>query len=441
MIDKIRTKLNEFLNNPGFKKYFFNTGWLMVDQVLKLILALVIGIWVARYLGPENFGILTFASGFVGLFAPFSKLGLGSIVVRNILNEKEDKNTILGTAFFLKFCASVLTIIAVYVGLQLTSTTDFEKLITMVVAVGIVILSFDVVGMFFESQVKAKYSGLSSSISIFGSSLVRITLVMFKASLLWFAFAVLLERLIKAVSFLTYYAKMGESIRNWKVSRASVKGLLKDGWPMILAALAVSFYMKFDQVMVREMIGNEAVGYYGVAVRLSEIWLFICVAITKSLYPAVIKAKSIGQNEYHKRLMQLYKLLFLIALGISVFITLFASFIITFLFGEEYSRAIPVLTIYVWSTIFVFLNNGASQWYITENLQHILTVRLFVGAVANFFLNLLLINLYGLEGAAIATLISYSIASYFGNLFFKKTRIVFKMQTKAMINLLKLKIY
>jgi len=159
------------------------------------------------------------------------------------------------------------------------------------------------------------------------------------------------------------------------------------------------------------------------------------------LYPAIVNAKKISDELYYDRLQKLYQFLVLVALIISATVSMFAHQIIFYTFGEEYMAAVSVLAIYAWSNIFVFLNNGSWNWYITENLQHIAAIRLFVGAIANFILNIVFIKKYGLEGAAYATLLSYAIASYFGNLISKKTWVVFKIQTMAMVNILNIRSY
>jgi O-antigen/teichoic acid export membrane protein len=407
----------------------------MIDKVLRLFLGLFISVWVARYLGPESFGLLSFGISFVAIFTTFGKLGLNNIIVRNIIKNPEEKNIIIGTSFVLMFFGSLLLILLVFIFLLFTKTNNYEKLVVLIISFSQLFIAFDAFDSFFQSQVKGKYTGLSGLASLIASSISRIIFIQLKFSVVWFAIAVVIEHLFKGVFLLFFYLKQSLTTKKLRFKLDVAKKLLKDSWPLIFSGLAVSLYMKIDQIMVKELIGNEAVGYYSVAVRLSEVWLFITVAINQSLFPAVIKAKKTSKALYHSRLQNLYQLLLIISISISILVFLFSGHIINILFGHDYLESVNILKIYVWSTIFVFLNNGSWSWYLCENLQHLAAIRLIIGALVNIVLNYFLIKFYGLEGAAIATLVSYSIASYFGNLFFKKTRINFILQTKAIFSL------
>ncbi|TYB33440.1 MAG: flippase [Flexistipes sinusarabici] len=468
MIHSLSRSLSRLTSHSGFKKYFFNTGWLMLDKVLRMFLGLFVGVWVARYLGPENFGILNFAMSFVGLFGAFGKLGLDGIIVRNIVRDPDERDEILGTSLVLRLCGAIVLMLAVFGALQLTSATTYEKIIVMIIAFGQLFMSFEVFDFYFQSQVKAKFSGITGTFGLLASSIARISFILIGLPLIWFAGAVIIEQLTKAIFFIYFYIKTASpidkstnnkytnnkytkppitnthsklNIKNLKFSKATSLALLKDSWPLIFSGLAVAFYMKIDQIMVKELINNEAVGYYSVAVRLSEVWLFITMSITQSLFPATLNAKIISNDLYYERLTQFYKLLFIISFSISIVIYFFSEYIVILLFSSEYFKSIAILQIYVWSTIFVFLNNGSWHWYIAENLQHLAAIRLFVGAIANFILNYFLIKAYGLTGAATATVLSYAIASYFGNLIFKRTRINFKIQTLAILNVFNIRSY
>jgi O-antigen/teichoic acid export membrane protein len=213
--------------------------------------------------------------------------------------------------------------------------------------------------------------------------------------------------------------------------------LLKDSWPLIFGSLSATIYMRIDQVMVKEMLNTTDAGYYAVAVRLSDIWLFVTVVITQSLMPSIINAKKVNEELYLKRIQMQYDLLVKIAVIIAAIITIFADRIINLLFTNAYIPSVPVLQVYVWSIIFVFLSNGSWAYYLNENLQTIAGLRLMYGAIINIVLNYYLIPICGLKGAAIATLISYSISSYFLNAFYPKTRKNFILQTKAILNIYK----
>ena len=76
-------------HRPNLLKIVDNIGWLFIDRLFRLGVGLFIGAWLARYLGPEQFGLLSFAGAFVGLFGTFAVLGLQNIVVRDLVVHPE----------------------------------------------------------------------------------------------------------------------------------------------------------------------------------------------------------------------------------------------------------------------------------------------------------------------------------------------------------------
>lgn len=183
-----------------------------------------------------------------------------------------------------------------------------------------------------------------------------------------------------------------------------------------------TIYMRIDQIMIKHMMTNKDVGLYSSAVKLSEIWYFIPIIITSSLFPAIINAKQKNEELFTKRVQNLYDLVFWLAIIVAIPISIFSKQIIIIIFGKEYQMAYKVLAIYVWQGIFVSLGVANSKWLIIENLQIIVTLNTIVGAVSNVVLNFILIPKLGITGAAIATIISYGLAIFFFQIFFKKTR-------------------
>ena len=193
-------------------------------------------------------------------------------------------------------------------------------------------------------------------------------------------------------------------------------------------------YMRIDQVMIRNMMSDEAVGYYSAAVRICEAWYFIPVTLCISIFPAIVNSKNISVEIYNNRMQKLYDLLTWLAIGIAIPVTIFSAQIIQLLFGNEYSQASPVLTIYIWAGVSVFLNVASSQYLINENLTKLSFVRTFIGMVLNVVLNFILIPVYGIIGSAVATLISYTIVT-FALFYHTQFSLQFKMMMRSLFGL------
>jgi len=409
----------------------------MGHRVLSMVVALFVGVYVARYLGPEQFGLLSYAGSFVGLFTALATLGLDGIIVRDLVKTPERRDELLGTAFWLKAGGAILMWIGIAAAIPFTHNDTQTNILIIIIALAVIFQAFNVIDLNYQAEVKSKYVVYAQLASLVISSITKLVFVWIAAPLVWFACVFLLDAVVRAMGLLAMYLQNTGKIWYWKWRWQTARVLLKDSWPLILSGLVISIYMKIDQVMIKEMLGAEEVGLYAAAVRLSDVWLFITVIITNSLFPAIVGAKAVSQKLFEDRIVKLYQLLVSISLIISILMFVFSEKIVLLTFGNDYTKAIDILRLYIWSIIFVFLNNGSWKWYLVENLQKIATIRLSIGALVNVALNFFLVPIYGLTGAVYATLISYITATYFGNLIMPKTRVNFKMQTYALLTFYK----
>lgn len=399
--------------SSGFRKYFANTSWLFFGNIIRMVITLFAGIYVARYLGPSNFGLLSYATSFAMLFSAIATLGLDGIVVRELVKNESRRDELLGTAFFLKGLGALLSLGIIAVAVKFTADDNFTSLLILIIALAAIFRSFGVIDFYFRSKVLSKYTVYAGIFSIILSTLTRLLLIYIRAGLVYFAFVILIESAILAIGFIAVYTKQSLSLFNWKIRFFLIKELLRDSWPLILSGVAVSIYMRIDQVMIKAMMDAEAVGNYAVAVKLSEAWYFIPVAITGSVFPAIVNARKVSEKLYYERLQSLYSLMIWLSIGIALPTTFLANYVIKLLFGEQYQHAAGVLKIYVWSLVFSSLGVASGKYLLTENYTRISFLRTFVGMLINVLLNIVLIPRYGLNGAAIATMFSYFVAVFF----------------------------
>lgn len=425
----IRSKLKDRRN---LQRIVANMGWLLFDKALRMGVGLLVGVWIARYLGPGQFGVLNYVLAFVGLFGGFTTLGLDSIVVRELVNRKEAKATILGTSFFLKLAASLVSSFLAIVSIHFLKDDGLVTACVAIIAGTIVLQSLDVIRFWFESQIRSKYVVMSQNGAFLLVAAIKIVLLLQKASLIWFVWAILLEALLSAVGLMYYYRRGQQRVKEWIFSLPEARALLRDSWPLLLSGLAVAIYMRIDQVMLGSMLGDVAVGNYSAAVKISEIWYFIPAVISVSTYPALIEVKKQSESEYLSRFQQLFRLMVYITVPVAIIISFFAKDVVRLLYGAQYLEASQILSVHIWTGIFVFWGVAGGYFYVIENLSRLTFYRSLYGAAINIVLNLIFIPLWGGVGAAIATLVAYSVQAYFSELFNKSTRVIFKLKTKAL---------
>jgi O-antigen/teichoic acid export membrane protein len=413
------------LANAGFRRYFANTSWMFGEQILRMFAGLFVGIWVARYLGPVQFGEFSYVIAFVAIFSTVAKLGLDGVVVRDLVNEPSKRDMLLGTAFWLKIFGSFATLMAIAIATIVADNNNRMNLYIFIISSGIIFQSFEVIDFYFQSKVLSKFVSICKIVQLLLSSVLKIYLVLSEADLVWFVIVSLIDQVAIAITlFISYsYQKVGNFYQNFDFITA--KRILRNSWPLIITGFSIALYMRIDQIMLKEMMGMHQVGIYSAAVRISESWYFIPVLISTSLFPSIISAKKADEALYIQRLKKLFFFMAWIAIIASVITTCFSDKIISIFYGLKYQDAGNILSIHIWSGVFVAIGVVNGQWFLLQGYQKIATVNTIIGAIINIVLNYLLIPVYGVNGVAFATLISYAFSAYFLLFFNRNTRELF----------------
>lgn len=412
---------------------------MFVEKIFRILVAFLVGIVLARYLGPDEYGLFNYAISFAGLFTSFANLGMDSIVVRELVKSPNRKDEILGTVFRLRIFGSLVAITLATLTAYLINEPSYNLTLIVIIASSTIFQSSGVIEQFFQSRVEAKYNVYAQSFSFFISAALKILLVLLNKPLIFLALAHAIEYVFLFIGYLYVYKNTKSSLKTWRYDRKTAIEFLKDSWPLLLSGVVISIYMKIDQVMIKSFLTYKDLGYYAVAVKLCEAWYFVPVVISTSVFPAIVNAKNSNQQIYFSRIQKLYDFLASISIGIAIPVTIFSNLIIEILFGNSYQPASSVLTIYIWAGVATFLGVASNQYLITENLTKLSFYRTLLGMIINVLMNLFLIPAYGINGAAFATLISYSV-TVFSIYFDKRAREQFYMMLKSimLVNILKL---
>ena len=429
----MKEKILSLLKSQGFIRYSKNTFWLLLEKLFRIVMSLFIGVWVARYLGPEKFGKLNFAISFVALFSFLTSLGLDKIVIRELVVNKEEEKEILGTTFWLKFVGSIAVLVLIAITLSFTEYDKQTYLLILIICLSTFFQSFSALDYFFQSKVMSKYVVYSNIITLIIGGLLKIIFILNEAPLIFFAYVILIESAVFSLGLVYYYLRNNElKIKQYTFKLSRAKILLKNSWPLILTGLMVTTYMKIDQIMIRNILSDFDLGQYAAAVRISESLYFIPIIISSSFFPAILNAKNKNTKQYYDRIQSLLSFIFWTFVILAIPLTFFSKFIFNFLYGLDYINSASVFTIHIWTGIFVGFGMISYDWYVAENLQILSFLRSLFGALSNIIFNLLLIEKYGIIGAAISTLLSQIITAYLFDLFNKKTRKMFIMKSKTL---------
>ncbi|SMC73028.1 Membrane protein involved in the export of O-antigen and teichoic acid [Desulfocicer vacuolatum DSM 3385] len=418
-----------------FRLYIRNTSWILGGYFFRLLTGFFVLIFIARYLGPKKFGILSYAGSLTAIFATTAHMGLNGLVVRELVKKIDVRNEILGSAVALKCCGAFFGFFLIcIVAINTEDINSPSFWVIVIIASSLLFKPSEIFAFWFEAHVQAKYTSIASVISHFFTGSLNIFLVVFGANLYFFAFANLFQAFVFALLLWLFYCRYSDlPIQRWLASFRKSKELLGQSWIVFLGSIFANVYLKIDQVMLKWMIGAKEVGIYSVASTLSEIWYFMPVAIMASFYPRLIKLHESKPDVFKKRFQQLLNLLSFLALIVILLVTLMAKPFVDLFYGVAYQASSAILIVHIWASIFVFMRAAFSKWILIENVLMFSLITQGFGAIINICSNFLLIPKYGGSGAALATLASYAMASYFSLLFYQKSRPIFWMMTRSLI--------
>jgi polysaccharide transporter, PST family len=418
---------------PGLRKIIRNIGWLMVDRIVRMGMGLFVGVWVARYLGPLQFGSYNFALSFIALFGTVTTLGLEGLVVREVLHDPQATHEILGTTLALRGGGGLLAVGVSLATLRVIQPHDKQALLLVsILSLTLVFQAFDTIDSFFQSQVQSRITVWAKNSAFLIFAVVRVSLIYAKAPLWCFAASYTGEIALGAVGLMLGYRIAGGRMLAWNSSKKRAALLLKQSWPVIFAGMAIMVYMRLDMVMLKMMKGDYEVGLYSAATKVSEVWYFIPMAIVTSISPAIMNVRD-NSKLFYGRLRKLFSLMTMTACIIGSIVALASHSIIRILYSTGYGGAAPVLAVHVWASVFVFLGIAQSPWDLSKNLLTLSLYRTTAGALINVAINFFLIPRFGAMGAAIATVVAYAVSAVFANAFSAKTRPIFFMQMRSFL--------
>ncbi len=400
------------------KTFLSNFSWLFIDKVSRLFLVLVAEILLARHLGPGQFGILSYALAIYSLLLVISSFGIDNLLIKELVGLSSNQNELLTSAIVIKslggFFAFSFTIIWV------NWFANDIWLPVLLIGVGHLFHWLKVFELFFQSQNKFKNVAISTSGVSLLFFLLKIAFIYQKYSLIVFTCVYLAELICTGIVIFVLFIKNNNL--QIKLNSETLRQQAKMGLPFVLSGAAVSIYMKIDQIMLQEMVNNEAVGIYAAATKLSEGWYFIGGILTSVMAPTVYRYRLENESKYFDILKKIVAYLLLIGALILAFTVLFSEYLVNIVYGEQYLGAAEILQVHVWAIFFIYLGCVQGIYWVAEGLPKVFLFQTLLSAILNIVLNLYLIPIYSGLGAAWATLISYGFPIVLMPYFFKGAR-------------------
>ncbi len=418
MLNILSIIINKF--SPDLQKIIANTGWLLADKILGISTGLVVSIWVARYLGPENFGLFNYVISLTSLLSPIAGMGARTIAVRDLARSSDRKNEILGTNFIVCLVAGTITAPFAIAFASLLEPGNKDIIILVgIIACGNIFLAFDTIDIWFQSQTQSKKIVVARRSAGLLVSLLKLLLVYFHAPLIAFAWTISIELAISAILMLAVYKLEGNLFKDWNFNLSRAKNIIREGLPLVMAGIAVYIGSKIDQVMLGSLLVDKSqLGFYSTAVRVAEVSDFLPVIVASSIFPKLAKLNISEKNDLDK-LQVYFDIMLLLWLGTAIPISLLSSTIISILYGPSFSPSSGILAVYIWGQFGASLGIARISYLTIRGILKYSLYTAIFGAGLNISLNYFLIPQYQAMGATIATLITYLISIILINFFIK----------------------
>lgn len=410
-----------------------NLFWAIMGKFVNLLSGLLVGIIVARYLGPEQYGLMNYVLSYVFLFQTFAIFGLDSIEIREEARHQANFETIIGTAFGIKIITGVIFMILSIATSYILEADSYTTILVAIYSFSIVLNSFSVIRNYFTSIVQNEYVVKAEISRCLLSMAIKVVLLLLHLPLIWFIVSYMVDFAFLASGYvMAYHAKIGK-LRTWKFDKKSAFFLLKESFPLLLTSAAVIMYQRIDQVMIGQMVDKSAVGFFSVATRFVEVLIYIPMTLAQTISPVLVRARERSEQEYEKKCQQFMNLSLWLSLSAAFVTSLLANQIVGLTFGSAYAPAVGVLQIMAFKVASVALSNTAGTMLVCEGLQKYAIFRDTFGCIVCIVLNYLLLPHYGIIAAAYVAIISNIAAGYVADAFIPAYRHLFVRQTKSLL--------
>lgn len=414
-------KIKIFLGKIKKNKFIANTNWLLFKNIYSMLLSLVVGSLSVRYLGPSNYGLIGYGTSLVSLFNAISQLGLNSIIMSELLRKPEEKGKTLGTALVMRLVASVVSFLCVLLFVCIVEPgNQVLFVVTALQALVLICNTYELLNEWFLSELQSKVYVVASSI---GATIVggwKILLLVLGASVQWFAASTTIQALVCGGIIFVIFFKKKQFRLGYSFSRA--REIFGKSKHYIISGLAIALYTQMDKVMLGKMMGEREVGLYTSAMTVAMLWEFVPQSIINSARAVILEKKNVNNEEYLRLFRILLLGISLMGIGVGVGIQLFGKWIILLLYGRAYKEAVPLLQILIWSTSFAMLGTARGIWNVAEDKNQYVKYYTIIGGLFNLFFNYFAIQVWGMAGAAVGTLLSQMLVSLGSPMFWKDTR-------------------
>jgi len=395
------------------KKIAKNSSIIILGNIVDTICNIIISVSLARYFGQSGFGKLSFLAIFFFFLASADNQWIRPILVREMSKDEKNCPYIIGNGLIIKGLISLLAII--FFWFTIWTLKAPTEIVTLAFFTSIGLLIASIISSYetiFQIKLKMFYFVNFNLLNKILLLILIYIVAVWKGGLFLFYLLSLLPSIILLLQVKHYSEKI---IRpRFEIDFAIWRKIFKESWPLGLSAFFIFIYHRIDQIIIFHLKGPDKVGLYSVAVRLVESFNIVPIALMASVLPLMSQYYELSKNDFERIYQLSFKYLLIFIIPVASYISIYSDNIVSLFYGKGFLLSGSALRILIWAEVFVFLGVVNNSILIAANKQKIDSIFTGTSAFVNIVLNLVLIPKYGIVGAAIASLVSYSIGPIMG---------------------------
>lgn len=409
-----------------------NASWLVADKVGRLGVGMIVLVWMARYLGPEEFGLLNYGQALVVIFTAFATMGLADITVRDIVRMPEREQQIVASALLLRLAGGVIAVAMAVATVAIIRPDDVRAMVVVaVLASSLLPQAFDVIDYRFQAHMIVRPVVILRNANFLAFAALKCGAILVGAPLLVFAALISIELATVAMLLVLYARRRGLQLHPRFATNTEILRLWRECRLLLVRTFAIAVYMRIDQVLISVFLGDAQVGIYAAAIRLPELWYFLPTAVMTSAVPFLARSYTHSQQVYERNILRVMRPLVWLSILVATVLSLFSDQAMALLYGPSYAGAENVLAVYAWAGVFGTLGLTTNAWLINAGLMRYGLFQALVGLALSLLLSMLLIPRLGAVGAAWSYLSAQIASTFIINLLFAPTRAIFRGQLRV----------
>ena len=388
------------------KRISKNISVLFISQMLSYILGFFTLMYSARYLGVEEFGTLSLALAFTGIFSISMDLGLSTLTIREVARNKNLAKEYIANISFIKIILAIITFSLIYLIVHLLGYDQQTMQVIYIITLYTIFTTFSqLFYAVFQAYEKMEYQSLGTILSSILLIIGVFLAIYFKFNIIQFSLVYIISGALILIYSLFVYSqkfflpKIRFNINLWKT-------LIKESWPFAITGISINLYLWTDSIILSLIQGSAAVGLYNASYKLILVLLFIPIVFNNALFPLMSQYYISSKESLKLTFEKLFKIMILVAIPIGIGTVIIANKIIIIIYGEEFIGAIIALQILIWSTVLIFLRSPFERLLESSNKQLSVTKIFIIGAIFNISLNIIIVPTFSYVGSALITVLT-----------------------------------